>query len=406
MSEQQPPLEPGAGTAAGADPGVGAAPTGRPAEGADLVGHGGPGQPVQPAAVQPSTEPPAAPQQWSWTQAPVEPQWVETPPLEYHQLFRGVPRYRWWKPLLALVLGVFYYLTFSTVFGLAVIMPYLAFSGADITDPDVILELATPDTQNPMSLVLTLGSIALMIPTAILAMLSVGLGAGRRLWSVALKIRWRWIGRTVLPAFGALLVMNVLGIALELAFAGGAEAAAAEPPELNLQAALWSSLILLLLVPVQSTAEELVYRGLFMQTLGAWLGGVRGLGGAAVFLRGPWLPIVLPAILFGFSHIYDVWGWLAVVLMALAAGWISWRTGGLEAAIVLHAVNNLVAFGFMVFAFGGETGQTESGGGPGSVIGSAAGLALYAWWVDRDFSRRDGMRMRIDLVQARAGAAA
>ncbi|MBN9613261.1 MAG: CPBP family intramembrane metalloprotease [Actinobacteria bacterium] len=341
-----------------------------------------------------------APQQWGWAAPPLQVQLAETPPLEYHQLLRGARRYRWWKPLLALLLGVIYYFTLSTVFGLAVIMPYLATSGANALDPQSIMALALPDTQNPASMLLTLGSVALMIPAACLAMLSVGLSPARRLWSVALRIRWRWIARTALPAIAALLVMNGLGIALQLAFSGGADSGTGgEPPHIDPVPAIWSAVLVVLLVPLQSTAEEVVYRGMLMQTLGAWLGGVRGATGFANFLRGPWLPIAVPAIAFGFSHIYDVWGWIAVVVMALVAGWLTWRTGGLEAAISLHVVNNVVAFGFMIVGFGGETAQSESTGGPGSAIGSAIGLVLYAWWVDRDFRRNDGMRTRIDTIE-------
>jgi hypothetical protein len=64
-------------------------------------------------------------------------------------------------------------------------------------------------------------------------------------------------------------------------------------------------------------------------------------------------------------------------------------------------INNLIAFGFMAFAFGGETAQTSDSGGPGTLIGEIVGLALYCWWVDRDFRRRDGRRTRVDLVQVR-----
>lgn len=344
-------------------------------------------------------------QQWAWVRPADQVQWVETPQLEYHQLLRGAPRYRWWKPLLALILGILYYLTLSVVFGLIVMVPYFLFTGAPLSE-DSLMELAIPDTQNPASLIMTLGSVSLMIPAAILAMLSVGLSPAKRLWSVALRIRWRWVWRTVLPALVALVVMNVVGIALEIALAGGAGAETlVDAPAIDGRLALISFVFVLLLVPIQATAEEFVYRGMFMQTLGGWLGGVRGTGGFAAFVRGPWLPIAVPALLFGFSHIYDIWGFLAVTAMAVAAGWVSWRTGGLEAAISLHVVNNVVAFGFMTIGFGGETGQTSEGGGLGSLIGSVVGLALFAWWVDRDFKRRDGRRTRIDYVEARVPVA-
>lgn len=345
-------------------------------------------------------QPPAGSQQWAWVKPQPRAEWVHSEPLEYHQLLRGTPRYRWWKPLLALVLGLVYYLTLSVTYGAIVILPYMLFSG-DMISEDAILELAIPDTQNPLSLVLTLGSVILMIPAAILAMLSVGLTPAGRLWSVALRIRWRLIGRTVVPAIVALVVMNLLGMLLSVGIDAITGVQPESPPavDIDVTVAMWSVVILLLLVPAQCAAEELVYRGMFMQILGAWFGGVRGSSGFVRFVRGPWLVILIPAIAFGFSHIYDWWGRGAVVAMAIAAGWVSWRTGGIEAAITLHVVNNLVAFGFMTAGVGGETGQTESGGGLGALLGSIAGLALYAWWVDRSFSRRDGVRTRIDAIE-------
>lgn len=353
-------------------------------------------------------ERPASPEEWGWAQRTAAPiHWVETEPLEYHRLLRGAPKYRWWKPLLALVLGFFYYLTFTVVFSVVVMVPYLLLSGAELSE-ETILALAIPDTQQPISLVVTLGSVALMIPAVWLAMLSTGLTPVGRAWSVALRIRWRLLFRTVIPAFVALAVMNVVGIASELAFAAviGEATPIAETPTIDPTLALWSALIILLLVPIQATAEELVFRGMFMQTLGAWFGGSRAAGAVGAFLRGPWIPIVVPSIIFGFAHIYDIWGWMAVVLLALVAGWLSWRTGGLEAAITIHIVNNWIAFGLMVVAVGGETKQTASGAGPGALIGEIVGLGLYVWWVERVFVRKGGPRTRIDLVQSRIAAPA
>ena len=92
-----------------------------------------------------------------------------------------------------------------------------------------------------------------------------------------------------------------------------------------------SALVILLLVPFQAAAEEYVFRGILMQSLGAWV-------------RWAPLAIVLPTVLFAFGHIYDIWGLLDVAAFGLAAAWITWRTGGLEAGIVMHTVNNVVLF--------------------------------------------------------------
>lgn len=325
---------------------------------------------------------------YSWARISTPPQWVETEPLEYHRLYRGTPRYRWWKPLVALVLAALYYITFSVVFAFVVMVPLLMATTGGAVSEIAIYELAVPDTQNPISLIVTLGSIVLMIPAVWLGMLSVGLTKTGRMWSVAGRIRWRLLGRTILPAFGALVVMNVVSIAIEIALAGGdVSEGNVTVPEIDWNLALISGVIILLLVPLQATAEELVFRGMFMQVLGAWM-------------RNPWPAILIPSVLFGFAHIYDIWGMLSVVAMGLATAWITWRTGGLEAAISIHVVNNWVAFGFMTAGLGGETAQVESSGGSfGLIIGTSVGLALYVWWVDRGFRRRDGMRTRIDYVE-------
>lgn len=359
--------------------------------------------PAQPDPIGEENPQPAPPAQWAWVKPVVQPQLVETPPLEYHELFRGTRRYRWWKPLLAVVLGAIYYFTLSVVFTIPFI-PYLLSSGAlSLADPALDASNLV-DTQRPVLILMSIGSVALMLPAALLAMLSVGLTPAGRLWSVALRIRWRWILRSLLPALVALMVMNALGIALDLATGSGSDLAgtAASRPGFDPQAALWSFVFVVLLVPLQATAEELVYRGMFMQTLGAWLGSVRGATAFAAFLRGPWLPIAIPAIAFGFSHIYDVWGWISVVVLALVAGWLSWRTGGLEAAIGLHIVNNIVAFGFLASGITGETAQVSESGGFMSALTAVIGFALYGWWMDRDFRRKDGVRTRIDLVEQRS----
>ena len=396
-------------------------------------------QEAQPQSAQ-QFPPPPAPQP-VWAMPAVQPQWVETEPLEYHQLLRGTARYRWWKPVAGLAIGVAYYITLSVVFSLLVFM-IAALNSTEPLSQDMLLELALPDTQKPLSMLMALGSLALMIPAALLAMLSVGLKPAGRLWSVALRIRWRWIGRTIVPAIIALFVINGVGVFLSLLVDGGSSESIDQslPSNFDMNAALWSILLIVLLVPLQATSEELIFRGAFMQAIGSWrnniwfivllgagiplgaltmfaLGGVEGLreqGSQALivtvvvfvvayllrkFTGSPFIVIAVPSVLFAMAHIYEIWGMLSVTAMALTAAWLTWRTGGLEAAITIHVVNNLFGFMFMVFAFGGETGQTAEGGSAFGVIAAVCGQVLYAWWVDRDFRRNDGRRTRVDYVE-------
>lgn len=321
---------------------------------------------------------------------------IESEPLEYHRLYRGTLRYDWWKPLVALVLAGVYFIVLSTVFVLVATPVLMSFDPAYLStvveDPNALL-----DTQNPVSVAFALLSIILMLPSAILALLSVGIRPTGRLWSVAARIRWKFLAWLMLAAIVGVVAMNLAGIGADLLFgamsgggSAGAEPAAAEGAvtDFNWTAAWVSLAIVVVLVPVQATAEEVIFRGLFMQVLGSWL-------------KSPWFGILIPSVGFALGHIYDIWGLLQVGLMGVFAAWLTWRTGGLEAAMAIHIVNNLVAFGFMAFAVGGETAQTSDAGSAGGVIGEVVGLLVFTWLALIIFRRGGHGRTRIDWVLPR-----
>lgn len=336
---------------------------------------------------------PAAPQQtpqWAWARGPQQMRTVETEPLEYHRLFRGAANYRWWKPLAVLGLaGVF--------FGILTVAVSLAFAPVLMFgDPEYLQSITDGtgdvlDTQHPVSVLLSLVSIIIMIPSVLLALLVMGVRPVGRIWSVAVRIRWGLLGRTLGVAVLAVVVMNAVGIGLELILslfvpAGASAQPASEGAGFDTGAALLSLLFIVLLVPFQAAAEEIVFRGLLMQVIGSWL-------------KSPWFAILIPTVFFAALHIYDVWGLAAVAILGAVAAWLTWRTGGLEAAIAIHIVNNLAAFGVMVSGVSGETAQTAEGGGAGSLIGEVVGLALFVWMVRRVFVKRGYGRSRIDLIQ-------
>ena len=91
--------------------------------------------------------------------------------------------------------------------------------------------------------------------------------------------------------------------------------------------------LILLIVPFQCYAEELLFRGYLMQTVGRWL-------------KNPVWAIIIPAPIFMVLHGYGLWGLLSVLTMALTAGFLCWYTGGLEAGIGLHIANNVSIFIF------------------------------------------------------------
>lgn len=96
---------------------------------------------------------------------------------------------------------------------------------------------------------------------------------------------------------------------------------------------LLSLAVVLALVPFQAAAEEYVFRGWLVQVIGRVVGS-------------PWPAIVLASLLFALAHGFgELSGFLLLLYSALWWGWLVIRTGGLEAVIVLHVANNVLAFG-------------------------------------------------------------
>jgi membrane protease YdiL (CAAX protease family) len=89
--------------------------------------------------------------------------------------------------------------------------------------------------------------------------------------------------------------------------------------------------VVLLLTPLQCAGEEYAFRGLPMQLFGTWL-------------RTPVVGVVLPVPLFVLGHGYDWVGQLDLAVFALSMGFLVWKSGGLELAVVVHTANNLPLF--------------------------------------------------------------
>src|SRR4051812_7193173 len=96
-------------------------------------------------------------------------------------------------------------------------------------------------------------------------------------------------------------------------------------------------LVVLFTTPLQAMGEEFAFRGYAMQAFGA-------------LTRRPWIAILLSGTLFALAHgVQNAPLFLDRLTFGLMAGYVVYRTGGLEAGIALHVWNNLVAFGFALF---------------------------------------------------------
>ncbi len=286
--------------------------------------------------------------------------------LPFHRLVFARQRRGWATPLLVGLLGAAFWaamlgIVVVALIAIALVVPEAA---AGIL---ALGEGVTFDLSDPLLMVLVLGTIALLLPAYLLASLIVN---GKRIGlisSVAGRLRWRWM----LVCLGIALGVTVAASALSLLLPGEeGELDGVLAPQDNPQ--LWSMLVLLLLlVPFQAAAEEYVFRGYLQQAVGRWL-------------RHPAFAILLPVPLFVLGHLYDPLGQVAVGLFAVVAGWLTWRTGGLEAAIALHIVNNLFAF---LLALAGLSDVNASAPGWESLAFSVLLLAGFAVVVELVYRR-------------------
>jgi membrane protease YdiL (CAAX protease family) len=258
-----------------------------------------------------------------------------TPPpgTAYHRLARTAA-HRWWRHVLAVP---------------AVITAWVILAG-------VLYGITAGLTGPRVSLAVDFLAVALLLPVTLGAAAWI---QGRRpgtLAAVTGRLRLRWLLRC-LPVAGAALVVSLgggvalfavtdpagaAGLGLDTGWTGPVSFAA-------------SMAILLLVVPVQAAAEEYGFRGFLLQTFGA-------------FARGPWVPILLQAVLFAAVHGWGTpWGFADLVVFGTLAGYLTVRTGGLEAAIALHVVNNVCAAG-LAAALGQLTVDETATDAPWQVV--------------------------------------
>lgn len=314
--------------------------------------------------------------------------------LPYQRLLRAQPTYRWWRPLAASGILVAWILVVTTILSIVVMLVAIATGAMRTTSQaDMMsdaLDLFLPDLSRPETIVIGLVSVIIWLPGVPIALRLVGIRpAGPRVnvtHSVTFRLRLGWLARCLIPA----TVVSVGSIVVFLGI-GVLTGEPLEPVPIEVAPYVVSLVFVLLLVPFQAATEEYVFRGVFMQALGSWT-------------RQVWVPLVVPTALFALAHAfqYDVWGVLEVGVFGIAAAIATWRTGGLEAAIAMHALNNIVAFAVLGSGLTGGTGMTSTGSSPISIGFTLLSMAVFVLWVDRMAAGRGiARRSNIRIVEIR-----
>ncbi|MFC4122398.1 CPBP family intramembrane glutamic endopeptidase [Nonomuraea zeae] len=184
--------------------------------------------------------------------------------------------------------------------------------------------------------------------------------------SVAGRLRWPWLLRCAgLAVLALVLGQGTQIVALSLSGQGGDIFG-----WIGWERFLPALIVLVLLVPFQAAAEEYAFRGWFLQAVG-------------VHVRNPIWAILIGSVLFASLHGYSWVGLIDVFSFGAVMGWLAVRTGGLEAPIALHVMNNLLAFGLSAAA-----GQLDDALDQGKVpvpwqalTGTVVQLGVYAFGV-------------------------
>ena len=204
-------------------------------------------------------------------------------------------------------------------------------------------------------------SIALVLPVVLATAWLVQRRPPGGLSSVAGRLRWGWL----LICLGVAFVALVLGqLAMVATYAVTGEDLGDLFGWVGWERFLPGLVVILLLVPFQAAAEEYAFRGWVIQAFGA-------------YFRTPWPGILLGAAGFTSLHAYTDWGIADVFAFGVLAGWLAVRTGGLEAPIALHAVNNVVSF--LPAAASGELGDAlRQGAIPWQALsGTVSAVGLF-----------------------------
>ncbi len=305
---------------------------------------------------------------------------MESP--NYHLVHRLVGRWAAWRPIVGLVALVALMVMAQFVLLVGFVVAFFA-TGADVGDKvDALSDTAhvTPSQLAYLNL-----SLAAAIPVALLLTRMLhGMPSG---WvsSVIGRLRWRWMAVTFGLAFVALLATVVVGSFVP---------ASGDPADSSGGLNSWTDttrdfvIVIVLLTPLQAAGEEYAFRGYLTQAFGG-------------LFRSRVAAVLIPAVLFALAHgAQDAPVFVDRLAFGIVAGILVIATGGLEAGIAMHVLNNFLAYGFALAFSDMTTALNPTGGSwwtlPTTLTQSLVYLALAIW-----AARRLGIARAIDSGSVR-----
>jgi len=236
----------------------------------------------------------------------------------YPQILRG-ESYVWWRSVLGVVVGLALFLLITAVVSRALVTLFWATTAGNQSYRDYFAKAFAFEL--PIGMLSVNLGLAALIPVAWGLMAAIHQMKPRWLSSVQPRIRWRYL-------FGSLAIAAVAlnGVMLLSTTVG-------EPLSIHPQEGFWAFLAVIVLTsPLQAAAEEIFFRGYLLQALGS-------------LVPRAWFGVVVSSVVFALLHgTQNLPLFADRLVFALLAGLLVWRTGGLEAAIAAHVINNVFAY--------------------------------------------------------------
>ncbi len=303
-------------------------------------------------------------------------------PRHYHQMFRTWT-YAWWRPVVGILLLAAGMLVVLPIAMLPVLIAGVVIEGGDEGFVEAFARAASFQELTPSAMLylnLTLGGLILWTWGLIRVLHSM---RPRWLSSVAPKLRWRFLlvctGLSVVALVASVLIGALLPESANPDLSpGGADYTATT-------AAL--AVVIVLTTPWQAIGEEYAFRGYLLQAVGS-------------LSQRRWVALLVTSTAFALAHgVQNFPLFFDRFMFGLVAGWLVIRTGGLEAGIAMHVLNNYVAFGLALgFSDINETlnvSEISWWNVPVTLTQSLLYAALAAW-----AAHRMGLRTRTSVPAA------
>lgn len=275
-----------------------------------------------------------------------------------YPMFWRTPCWRWWKPIVAVVLAGVLFAIVSLLLMFLGIAISIATGHGTIED----MEQGGLEAFSDSFFLANNVSLALLIPISMAVSAWVMKQAPGLLASVEGRIRWAWLGRCLLIALPILVVFMALQVILS-ARSGNLDGIGIRPET-------WLLIVgIIVTTPFQAMAEEYAFRGVLNRAVASFFRNEKvGLVAGAV----------VSSLAFMFSHGAGDMGLnIFYFFFGIIGCMLAWRTGGLEASIAVHVINNLLAEALVPFS--GTEGMFDRSAGsedPLLVLISIVSIAI------------------------------